>query len=791
MSSDKSSDNGGDESGDARGSREPANGVHHHGHSDADHAAVSSRRPSHASVGHRPTHQGQSAADEAPAVRAERAVDAELEPPHDAASHAAGHGHDVARAAHAAPESTAVAAAHASHAAGGMAAHAHGAHDHAAHDKHAGHSVGMFRDKFWLSLALTIPVLIWGHMLPSAFGYTPPSLPGAHLVPPVLGTLVFLYGGWPFVQGAVGEIRARLPGMMTLIALAITVAFVFSAAVALGFPGMPLWEELATLVTVMLLGHWMEMRSISQAQGALGELAKLLPNTAVRVTGEGAAERLAEVPVAALRDGDVVLVRPGASVPADGLVRAGRSAVNEAMITGESALVDKAEGAKVIAGTVNGAGSLRVAVTGTGDRTALAGIMRLVERAQRSKSRAQALADRAARWLTWVALAAGVLTLVAWLAVGATAATAIERLVTVLVIACPHALGLAVPLVLAISTTLGARSGLLVRDRRGLEEARNLTAVVFDKTGTLTLGEHRVVAMRTPGDMTEDEALRLAAAVERDAEHPVARAVVTSAEERGLSVPAATGFEAVPGRGVRAIVEGRSLAVGGPNLLAVVGATPAPELRGFAEEAAGRGQGVVYLVEGGRTLAAFAVADAVRPESAEAVRKLHDAGLEVVMMTGDARPVADAVARELGIDTVLAGVLPEEKAASIEALQRQGKRVAMVGDGVNDAPALVTADVGIAIGAGTDVAVEAGDVVLVRSDPRDVSRIINLSRASYRKMVQNLWWAAGYNIVAIPLAAGVLAPWGLVLTPAVGAVLMSLSTIIVAINAQFLRRASL
>jgi Cu2+-exporting ATPase len=673
------------------------------------------------------------------------------------------------------------------------AAHAdHGAHDdHGAPDRHAGHSVAMFRDRFWLTLALTVPILFWGHMLPRLLGYAPPAFPGSRWIPPLPGTAVFFYGGWPFVEGAVREVRARLPGMMTLIALAISVAFLFSAAVTLGFPGMPLWEELATLVTVMLLGHWLEMRSISQAQGALGELAKLLPASAARVTGEGADERVEEVPVSALREGDVLLVRPGAGIPADAVVRSGRSTVNEAMVTGESVPVAKEEGAKVIAGTVNGAGSLRVEVTRTGDRTTLAGIMRLVEQAQRSKSRAQALADRAARWLTWIALGAGALTLAGWLIIGATAATAIERLVTVLVIACPHALGLAVPLVLAISTTLGARGGLLVRDRRGLEEARKLTAVVFDKTGTLTLGEHRVVAMRTADGLADDDTLRLAAAVERDAEHPVARAIVTSAAERGLTVPAATGFESLAGRGVRATVEGRALQVGGPNLLADLGVSAGPELRRLADDAAGRGQGVVYLVEGGRALAAFVVADAVRPESAEAVRRLHAAGLEVVMMTGDARPVAEAVARELGIDTVLAEVLPDAKAANIEALQREGKRVAMVGDGVNDAPALVTADVGVAIGAGTDVAVEAGDVVLVRSDPRDVPRIINLSRVSYRKMVQNLWWAAGYNIVAIPLAAGLLAPWGIVLSPAAGAVLMSLSTIIVAVNAQLLRRVEL
>ncbi|HET6577470.1 MAG TPA: heavy metal translocating P-type ATPase [Gemmatimonadales bacterium] len=670
----------------------------------------------------------------------------------------------------------------------------HGAHHEghppgAGHDKHAGHSVAMFRDKFWLTLVLTIPTLIWGHMLQRALGYTAPAFPGSSWIPPLFGTVVFFYGGWPFIQGAVRELRDRLPGMMTLIALAISVAFGFSAAVTLGYPGMPLWEELATLVTIMLLGHWIEMRSISQAQGALAELVKLLPNTATRVVPDGDQERLEEVPLTALGDRDVVLVRPGASVPADGMVRSGRSALDESMITGESRPVDKAEGDTVIAGTVNGGGSLRVEVTGTGEGTMLAGIVRLVAQAQSSRGRAQALADRAAFWLTVVALVAGAGTLVAWLAAGAEPAYAVERLVTVLVIACPHALGLAVPLVIAISTTLGARSGLLVRDRRGLEEARLLDAVVFDKTGTLTLGSHRVVAARTAAGGNDEEALRLAAAVERDAEHPIARAIVASARERGLDVPRATDFAAIPGQGVEATVEGRRLAGGGPNLLRNAGLTPPPELQAFAAEAAARGQGVMYLLEGERVLAAFAVADAVRPESREAVRRLHELGIGVVMMTGDARAVADTVARELGIDTVFAQVLPEDKAAHIEALQREGKRVAMVGDGVNDAPALVTADVGIAIGAGTDVAVEAGDVVLVRSDPRDVPRIVALSRASYRKMVQNLWWAAGYNIVAIPLAAGILAPVGVVLSPAVGAVLMSLSTVIVAVNAQLLRRA--
>ena len=684
--------------------------------------------------------------------------------------------------------------AHAHHAP--RAANEHAGHGtHGGHDKHAGHSVAMFRDKFWLSLLLTLPTLVWGHMLQRAFGYHAPMFPGSEWIPAAFGTAVFAYGGWPFLQGAWRELKDRLPGMMTLIALAISVAFLFSAAVTLGYPGMPLWEELATLVTIMLLGHWLEMRSISQAQGAVGELAKLLPNTATRLVGTGANEHGEEVAIDALRDGDIVLVRPGQSVPADGLVVSGESAVNESVLTGESRPVEKMAGTQVIAGTTNGSGSLRVQVTGTGDRTALAGIMRLVEQAQTSRSRAQTLADRAAFWLTWVAIGAGAVTLVAWLAAGATSAYAIERLVTVLVIACPHALGLAVPLVIAISTTLGARSGLLVRDRRGLEEARNVTAVVFDKTGTLTRGEFGVVAI-TPADRTDaDEALRLAAAVEADSEHPIAQGIVRTARDRKLNGVRAERFEALPGRGVRAVVNGRILYVGGPSLLRDLTLQADAAVRVGADAAASRGQAAVYLVEevlgAKKVLAALAVADVVRPESAAAIRSLHEQGIEVVMMTGDAKPVAEAVAAELGIDTVFAEVLPEQKAGKIQELQRSGKRVAMVGDGVNDAPALVTADVGVAIGAGTDVAVEAGDVVLVRSDPRDVPRIITLSRATYRKMVQNLWWAAGYNIVAIPLAAGVLAPWGIVLSPAVGAVLMSLSTVIVAVNAQLLRRAVL
>lgn len=658
---------------------------------------------------------------------------------------------------------------------------------HAGHDKHAGHSVAMFRNKFWRTLLLTIPTLIWSGMIQQWFGYNAPQFTGSAYMVAVFGTVVYFYGGWPFLQGGYRELRNRLPGMMMLISLAITVAFLYSVVVTLGIiAGMDLWWELATLVTIMLLGHWIEMRSITQAQGALRELAKLLPNVAVRLDESG---NPSEVPITELRRGDLLLIRPGASIPADGMVREGKSTINESMITGESKPVDKTTGEKVIAGTVNGQGSLRVEVMGIGDETALAGIMRLVEQAQSSRSRAQALADRAAFFLTIIAVASAAMTAIIWAMLGRPWDFIIERVVTVLVIACPHALGLAIPLVIAISTTLGARHGLLVRNRRGLEEARLLNVVVFDKTGTLTLGSHRVVKLSADQGIIDNEALRLAAAVQRDAEHPIGRAIVTSTREQGIDVPRSEDFESMTGRGVRAVVEGRTFQMGGPALLRMLAIEPPEMLRQAAALAAANGQAATYLVEGDRVLAVFAIADAIRPESFEAVERLHASGLEVAMLTGDSKAVADAVAKALGIDTVFAEVLPEDKVAKIKELQSQQKRVGMVGDGVNDAPALLTADIGIAIGAGTDVAVEAGDVVLVRSDPRDVPAIIDLSKATYRKMIQNLWWAAGYNIVAIPLAAGLLAPWGFLLHPAVGAVFMSLSTIIVAINAQLLRRA--
>jgi Cu2+-exporting ATPase len=646
----------------------------------------------------------------------------------------------------------------------------------------------MFRDKFWLSLVLTLPVVFWSAHIQELLGYRAPEFPGSVWIPPILGTVVFLYGGLVFLEGAWRELKARLPGMMTLISMAITVAFVFSWMVQLGLlDAEALWWELATLVTIMLLGHWIEMRSISQAQGALQELAKLLPDTATRVTDAG--EKT--VPVSELRDGDIVLVRPGESVPADGVVQKGESDLNESMITGESRPVKKKEGDEVIAATINGEGALRVEVTGTGENTKLSGIMRLVADAQKSKSRAQHLADRAAQILTGVAIVAGVLTLIAWQLLGADIDFSIVRMVTVLVIACPHALGLAVPLVVAISTTLGARNGLLVRDRRGLEEARKLNTVIFDKTGTLTLGEFRVVEMVVAEAMSEEDALRIAAGVESESEHPIARGIVKTAEDWKLKVPSADGFRAVTGKGVAASVDGTDYHLGGPALLQAQEAQVPGPLRAAAEAAANRGQAAIYLLRDGNAVAVFAVADAIREESRAAIRALHDRGIEVAMLTGDAQAVADAVAEELNIDTVFAEVLPEDKASKVKELQAQGKKVAMVGDGVNDAPALATADIGIAIGAGTDVAVEAGHIVLVRSDPRDIPRILSLSRATYRKMVQNLWWAAGYNIFAIPVAAGVLAAWGILLTPALGAVLMSSSTVIVAVNAQFLKRAEL
>ncbi len=653
----------------------------------------------------------------------------------------------------------------------------HGAH--AADDRHAGHSVAMFRDKFWLSLLLTVPVVVLSPDIAEWSGYTLPAFPGLEFVPAVLGTVIFLYGGLVFIRGAAGELRDRQPGMMTLISLAIVVAFVTSWAGTLRLFEVEIWWELSTLITIMLLGHWLEMRSIAQARGALAALAELLPDTAERVTEHGTQT----VALGDLAVGDVVLVRPGGRAPADGKVVEGGADVDESMVTGESRSVAKRMGDAVIAGTVAAGGSLRIRVEAVGDQTALSGIMRMVAAAQASGSRAQALADRAAALLFYVALAAGVTTLVGWWVLGDREG-ALLRTATVLVIACPHALGLAIPLVIAISTSLGARNGLLVKDRLALERARDLDVVVFDKTGTLTVGRP-VVAELEAGD--ETELLRLAASVEADSEHPLARAVVSAAEARGIAWPKAEEFAALPGRGARARVDGREVSVGGPRMIADAALEPVPASAAWAHE----GMTVLHVIADGQLVGALGLEDQIRPESAEAIARLHAMGVKVAMITGDAQQVADSVARRLGIDEVAAQVLPADKADAVRRFQAGGRRVAMVGDGVNDAPALATADVGIAIGAGTDVAVESAGIVLVRSDPRDVVGAIELSRATYRKMIQNLVWATGYNVVAIPVAAGVLAPWGIDLPMAVGAVAMSASTIIVAANAQLLRRVHL
>jgi Cu2+-exporting ATPase len=658
--------------------------------------------------------------------------------------------------------------------------------EHAAHDRHEGHSVAMFRDRFWVSLLLTIPVLAWSPELQMWLGYEAPAFPGSDLLPAVLGTLVFLYGGSVFMKGARGELRDRQPGMMTLIAMAILVAFVTSWAATLGLFEVEIWWELATLITVMLLGHWLEMRSIAQARGALATLADLLPDTAERLTGEA----LETVSTALLAAGDLVLVRPGGRVPADGTVEDGFADVDESMVTGESRSVPKQPGADVVAGTVVEGGSLRVRVTAVGEATALSGIMRLVAAAQASASRAQALADRAAALLFYVAVISGAITLAWWWLAG-DAEEALVRTATVLVIACPHALGLAIPLVIAISTSLGARHGLLVKDRLALERARTLDVVIFDKTGTLTRGEPVVAAVAAAPGTTQDEVLGLAAAVEADSEHPLARAIVRAAGLRGVSPPHATTFEALPGRGARASVGGRKVLVGGPRLVTELGIETPGSLMGLADAWAAEGRTVLHVIADESAQGVISLEDEVRPESAEAVERLHDLGLRVAMITGDARAVADSVARRLGIDEIAAQVLPADKAAAVRRFQEGGRRVAMVGDGVNDAPALASADVGIAIGAGTDVAVESAGIVLARSDPRDVVAAISLSRASYRKMLENLAWATGYNVVAIPVAAGLLVPWGIDLPMALGAVAMSASTIIVAINAQLLRRVRL
>ncbi|MBK5108248.1 MAG: heavy metal translocating P-type ATPase [Anaerolineales bacterium] len=659
-----------------------------------------------------------------------------------------------------------------------------GHQDHSDHVDHKGHEE-MFRKRFWICLVLSIPVLLFSPAVQGFFGFSTPTFPGSQLITPVLSVVVFIYGGVPFIRMAGPEIRTRKPGMMTLITLAIGVAFVYSLAAYFFSLGPTFFWELVTLIDVMLLGHWLEMRSVRQASGALNELAKLMPDTAERIQPDGSTE---EVSANDLRNGDIVLIRPGSSVPADSVVMEGESDVNEAMITGESKPVKKTPGDKVIGGTINSDGSLRARVEATGDETALAGIMRLVEEAQQSKSDTQILADKAAGWLFYIAVGFALLTGIAWTIAIGFSSEVIARVATILVIACPHALGLAIPLVVSITTSLGAKNGILVRDRLALEEAREVNIVIFDKTGTLTKGEFGVVGISTVDGWEDDQALAYAAGIEGDSEHTIARGIRKSAEERKLTVPDVSEFEAIKGRGVKGVIDGQTGYIGGPRMLEYLKIDLPEKIAQFETQAGEKGQSVANLIVKKEVIASFAVADVIRPESKQAVDKLHDMGIEVAMLTGDSKAVAKAVSDELGIDQYFAEVLPEHKDQKVAELQAQGKSVAMVGDGVNDAPALTRANVGIAIGSGTDVAVESADIILVKNNPSDVVNIFTLSNASYKKMKENLIWATGYNVVALPLAAGILAPWGFLLSPAVGALFMSLSTVIVAINAQTLRR---
>ncbi|MDK4323983.1 copper-translocating P-type ATPase [Corynebacterium accolens] len=676
---------------------------------------------------------------------------------------------------------------------GGHEGHSHG--DHHGHEHGHGHGhgdhVAMFRSRFWWSLLLSVPVVIFSPMVADLLGYGVPEFNGSSWIPPVLGTIIFIYGGTPFLQGGWSELKSRQPGMMLLIAMAITVAFVASWVTTLGIGGFDLdfWWELALLVVIMLLGHWLEMRALGAASSALDALAELLPDEAEKII-DGQAHT---VPVSELAVDDIVLVRAGARAPADGTIVKGSAEFDESMITGESRPVFRDKGERVVAGTVATDNTVRVQVEAIGGDTALGGIQSMVAEAQESSSRAQALADRAAALLFWFALSAALITAVVWAIIGSPS-DAVVRTVTVLVIACPHALGLAIPLVIAISTEQAAQSGVLIKERMALERMRTIDAVLFDKTGTLTEGAHAVTGVATVEDISEGQLLAVAAAAEADSEHPLARAIVKAAEDHAEASQEqlhSTDFSAAAGRGIQATVDGAEVLVGGPNMLRELELATPGVFDAQVEEWSQRGAGVLHVVRDGQIIGALAVEDKIRPESRAAVQALQEQGVKVAMITGDATQVAEAVGEELGIDEVFAEVLPQDKDSKVTELQERSLAVAMVGDGVNDAPALARAEVGIAIGAGTDVAMESAEVVLASDDPRSVLSMITLSRASYRKMIQNLIWASGYNIIAVPLAAGVLAPIGVVLSPAAGAVLMSLSTIVVAFNAQLLRRIEL
>ena len=657
--------------------------------------------------------------------------------------------------------------------------------EHDGHDKHAGHSPDMFKQKFWLSLFLTIPVLYFSQTIQDLLGYEAVTFTGSEYIPAIFGVFIFFYGGLVFLKSAKAEIASLQGGMMTLISLAISVAFIYSLLITFNIvEGMDFWWELASLVTNMLLGHWLEMASVMNAQSALNELAKLLPDEAELVTKSGTKT----VAISELKVGDKVLIRPGAQIPVDGVVIKGESKVNESMLTGESKPVDKSKDSELAASTVNQSGSLTMKVTKTGDDTALAGIMKLVSEAQSSKSKTQILADRAAAYLFYVAIGAAFVTAIGWSLYGESGGYTLERVVAVLIIACPHALGLAIPLVTAISTSKAASAGVIIRERSALELARNVDVVLFDKTGTLTNGEQGVVALVADN---EKELISIAAGIENDSEHPIARAILAKAEDMNIKPKSAKNFTALEGRGAKATIEKDTYLIGGPQLLKEHKVALSKELSSAKEKAHKNGQTVVYVLKEKEVLGSIMITDTIRPESKLAVSALQSAGKKVSIVTGDSEGVAKWVASELHIDDYHAEVLPENKAEVVKQLQSNGLKVAFVGDGVNDAPALTIADVGIAIGAGTDVAIESAGIVLASSNPQGVAKIINLSKATYRKMQQNLVWATGYNIIAIPLAAGALAGLGFVLSPAIGAVLMSLSTIVVAANAQLLRRVEL
>ncbi len=658
--------------------------------------------------------------------------------------------------------------------------HNHGGHEgHNHHDHHA-HMVQDFRKRFWLSLALTVPILLLSPMIQQVWGLGEGlRFKGDLIISFLFSSLVFFYGGWPFLKGMADEVKKKTPGMMSLIALAVTVAYVYSSAVVFGLGGKIFFWELATLIDIMLVGHWIEMKSVMGASRALEALAELMPSDAHVILDDGTVH---EVPLSALETGNRILVKPGEKIPADGVVSEGQSSVNEAMLTGESKPVAKNGGDKVIGGAINGEGSLTVVVEKTGKDSFLAQVIDLVRQAQESKSKTQDLANRAAFWLTLIAIGAGGLTLFVWLAImHQDFAFALERTVTVMVITCPHALGLAVPLVVAVSTAISAKNGLLIRNRGAFEQARNLQAVIFDKTGTLTLGAFGVTdTIILDKNINKETLLQLAAAVEAHSEHPIARGVVNAVD----SAPQVSDFKAIPGKGAKGQVDGKEVLVVSPGYLRENN-IPMNDAR--IEQLSAQGKTVIFVLINGFVSGAIALADIIRPESRDAIRRFKEMGIRTMMLTGDNKQVAQWVSDELGLDEYFAEVLPQEKAAKVKEIQSRGLTVAMTGDGVNDAPALAQADVGIAIGAGTDVAVETADIVLVRSNPLDVAAVVGLAKATYRKMVQNLAWATGYNAFAIPLAAGVLYSYGIIISPAVGAVLMSLSTVIVAVNARFLK----